>query len=254
MRIGAAVFVGAALFATSVQAQSIVSARYLEPTDVYGHGAVSQGEYARLNVTLNDGVVLNLSYANAVFEDTVPRLHDFDNDGSPEVVTVVSTFDAGARVQIFTLRDGTLVPFASNPPIGTRNRWLAIAGIADFNGDGIDDIAYVDRPHLAKVLRILSVERDGSEVKIWELATKEGLSNHQYQSPKIEGGVRLCETQAPVILTANTNWTSVMETVWQGGGLVSKRIGPYVDDGSFAAHMECDAVQTSVTRKILPLD
>jgi hypothetical protein len=239
MRLGAAFLMSAALFTLPLYAQTIQSAHYLEPTDVYGHGAVDGGEYARLRVELSNGTVLDLTYQDAVFEDTAPRLHDFDKDGASEVVTVVSTFDAGARIQIFTLRDGDLVPFASNAPIGTRNRWLAIAGIADFNGDGVSDIAYVDRPHLAKVLRLLSVGAGTRGSKVWELASIPGLSNHHYQAKNIEGGVRQCGEAPAVIVTADADWNNIMETQMDGSVLHSKIVDPYAGSHSFEPFLNC---------------
>jgi hypothetical protein len=43
---------------------------------------------------------------------------------------------------------------AATPHIGSANRWLAPIGAADLDGDGRVEIAYVDRPHLARTLRI----------------------------------------------------------------------------------------------------
>lgn len=240
MQLGAVLVAGAALCAVSANAQSIVSAKYVTSTDAYGHGAVAGGEYAELEVTLSDGKRLGVSYRSAVFEDTAPRLHDFDKDGSPEIVTVVSTFAAGARVQVFTLSEGALIPVASNAPIGTRNRWLAIAGIADFNGDGVDEVAYVDRPHLAKVLRLLSVDIDGSTGTTSELVSKSGLTNHHYQAPMIEGGVRSCEGQAPVIVTADADWKDIVETQLVDGVLRSKTGAPYSGAKSFDPFLTCE--------------
>lgn len=241
MRFGAVLFAGAALFAVPACAQSIVSAKYVTLTDAYGHGAVAGGEYATLEVTLSDGKRLVASYPDAVFEDTTPRLHDFDFDGLPEVVTVVSTFAAGARVQVFTLKDGALMPVASNPPIGTRNRWLAITGIADFNGDGVDEIAYVDRPHLVKVLRLLSVDIDGTEGFTSELASKSGLTNHHYQAPIIEGGLRECAGQSPVIVTADADWRNIVATRLVDGVLQSETVAAYAGPTSFDPYLMCDA-------------
>lgn len=241
MRLGTALFAGVALFSTQVFAQTIASARYLKPTDAYGHGAVEGGEYAELEVILSDGKRLGVSYRSAVFEDTAPRLHDFDKDGSPEVVTVVSTFEAGARVQIFALKTGTLIPIVSNLPIGTRNRWLAIAGIADFNDDGLDDIAYVDRPHLAKVLRLMSVDLDGMTGSTQDLISKDGLTNHHYSSPLIEGGVRDCGGVPPVIVTADADWQNIVETQMADGKLHSSVVAPYDGADSFQPFLTCPA-------------
>lgn len=114
-----------------------------------------------------------------MFEDTAPRLTDLDGDGAPEVVTVVSTFAQGARLQIWALRDTGLTPVAATSLIGTRHRWLAIAGVADLDGDGRMNIAYVDRPHLARVLRVVSVWRRGDDWHITPVAQAPGHTNHR---------------------------------------------------------------------------
>lgn len=84
---------------------------------------------------------------NKVFEDITPRFVDITGDGRPEILTVISNFERGARMVIL---DRDLNILAQTRPIGRRNRWLAIVGAADFDGDGQIEIAYVDRPHLKK--------------------------------------------------------------------------------------------------------
>lgn len=228
-----------AVAASPLAAADIVGARYVEPTGVYGHGAVKGGEYARMVVTLDDGTIREAAFKKSVFEDTAPRLHDFDKDGRPEIVTVVSGFATGAWVQVWTLdAEDRLVPVKSNAPIGQRHRWLAIAGIADFDGDGVDDIAYVDRPHLAKTLVVMPVKL-GQEGMLVPSARLEGLTNHHLGAAEIEGGVRDCEGAAPVIVTADASWSQVMETRWQNGELVSEPVASYDGPASFAPYLSC---------------
>ncbi|MCA0045196.1 FG-GAP repeat domain-containing protein [Celeribacter litoreus] len=227
------------LAASPLAAAEIVSATYEEPTSVYGHGAIANGEYARLKVTLDDGRSLSASFKKSVFEDTAPRLHDFDGDGAPEIVTVVSGFNTGAWVQVWTLDfEDRLVPARASAPIGQRHRWLSIAGIADFDGDGIDEIAYVDRPHLAKTLLLMPVAL-GEEGMLVPTARLEGLTNHHLGAPEIEGGVRTCKGDAPVILTADTNWQNILETRWQNGALVTKTLATYEGAASFLPFLTC---------------
>ena len=221
-------------------AADIASARYAETTNRYGHGAVPGGEYGALEVTLNDGTRLLARVSGGVFEDTSPRLHDFDGDGAPEVVTVFSGDNTGAMIRIYGLQDGTLSALGNNAPIGTRHRWLAVAGIADFNGDGLDEIAYVDRPHLARRLRLVTVDASQASLFFEEIASVGGLTNHKYGSPDIEGGVRICPDQAPVVVTASANWSRVMEARLVDGAFEIAPIGTYKDPSDLATALRCD--------------
>ena len=68
---------------------------------------------------------------------------DFDGDGRTDVALVVTPHQRG-ELQIWTLRDGALVKLAdiddvSNHVFGSRH--LRLSAIADFNGDGVPDIA-----------------------------------------------------------------------------------------------------------------
>lgn len=221
-------------------AADISAARYVEPTDRYGHGAVPGGEYGALEVTLRDGSRLLARVTGGVFEDTTPRLHDFDGDGTPEVVAVFSGDTTGAMIRIFGLQDGTLTALGNNAPIGTRHRWLAVAGIADFNGDGLDEIAYVDRPHLARRLRLVTVDASQSSLTFKEIASVGGLTNHKYGSPDIEGGVRICKDEAPVVVTASANWSRVMEARLIEGEFQIAPIGKYTGPSSLTAALNCN--------------
>lgn len=221
-------------------AADIAAARYVEPTDRYGHGAVAGGEYGALEVALGDGTRLLARVTGGVFEDTAPRLHDVDGDGAPEVVTVFSGDNTGAMIRIFGLQGGTLTALGNNAPIGTRHRWLAVAGIADFNGDGLDEIAYVDRPHLARRLRLVTVDASQEPLAFKEIASVGGLTNHKYGSPDIEGGVRICPDQPPVVVTASANWSRVMEARLIDGEFEIGPIDKYTGPSSLAAALRCD--------------
>lgn len=212
--------------AQPLQAQEVVTAaRYISPSAEYGHGALPNGEYAGLEVTTTRGTQ-RVRLEGQVFEDTAPRLADLDGDGLPEVVTVVSIFDRGAQIMVWALRDGALAPIAWNAPIGTRHRWLAIAGLADLDDDGRIDIAYVDRPHLARVLRVVTVWRAGDDWHIQPVASAEGHTNHRNGAPAIEGGVLDCG-QGPEILTADRTWQRVLATRLDAGRLRTRDLGPY---------------------------
>ena len=214
-----------------------LTARYVDPTDAYGHGAVANGEYAGLEVTWQ-GQAHTFQYRDAVFEDTNPRLFDFNGNGTAEVVTVLSGFNDGARIAIFGVSSDVIAPIALGAPFGQRNRWYAIAGIADFDGDGAAEIAYVDRPHLAKTLRFLEVTQVDDTWTLMPDGAVEGLINHHLGSAVIEGGLRDCNQ--PEVVTANADWTRIMITSHDGTGYTTRDVGSYSGPDSLTAALACD--------------
>ena len=225
-------------------APQISAARYIEPTDAYGHGAVAGGEYSALEIIWSTGARQVLRASGGIFEDTHPRLADLDGDNRPELVTVVADFTAGARIQVYAQPDATqphAQPVAATAPIGQRHRWLAIAGIADLDGDGRVEIAYVDRPHLARVLRVVRAypAAGGTGWQLAEIAQQQGHSNHQLRAPQIEGGLRHCGG-LPQIITADAAWRQILATrLGRDGRLRSRSLGPYEGPASMARALRC---------------
>jgi FG-GAP-like repeat len=81
---------------------------------------------------------------------------DFDGDGRPEIA-VVETPHSDGHLVLYALADGKLVPKSrhgdfSNHAVGSRE--LGMSAIADFNGDGIVDIALPNATR--RVLRLVS--------------------------------------------------------------------------------------------------
>ncbi|MEQ8813887.1 MAG: VCBS repeat-containing protein [Thalassobaculum sp.] len=139
--------------------QGVVRAWYERPTGRYGHGVLGDAiEGGSLVAVDPEGRrhehVLPVS---RVFEDITPRLADLDGDGRNEVVAIRSDLASGAAVAVYGIRDGALVEIAATAPIGSANRWLSIAAIADFLGDGVPRIAVVRTPHLSGVLELLEL-------------------------------------------------------------------------------------------------
>ncbi|WP_417248020.1 FG-GAP repeat domain-containing protein [Celeribacter sp.] len=229
-----------ALVAAPAIAQEAVTADYVRPTNAYGHGALLDGEFEGLRVTFSDGSEREIHVRSGVFEDTAPRLYDFDGDGAPEIVTVFSTNVGGAMIQIWGAGGGKLTIVGQNRPIGQRHRWLSIAGIADFDGDGLPEIAYIDRPHLTKELVLLEVEPAEDRLHISEIARVAGLTNHHYGASVIEGGVRTCDGAAPVIVTADADWSQIVETRYEGDTITHEAVAPYQGSDSFAPYLACD--------------
>jgi hypothetical protein len=133
-----------------------VEAWYGRPTERYRHGvlgdAVEGGSLVVIDArgTKNEAVLPS----EMVFEDITPRIADLDGDGTNEVVAIRTDVRAGAALAIYGLRDGRIVELAASPPIGTANRWLSIASIADFRGEGRNTIAVVKMPHIGGILEL----------------------------------------------------------------------------------------------------
>ena len=224
-------------------AAQITAATYAEPTARYPHGVLGTPvNHAALDVTLADGTHRRVRWAaGMVFEDTAPRLVDLDGDGAPEVITVESHDSQGARLAIWGL-DGAqnLVARAATPFLGTRFRWLAVAGAADLDGDGLVEIAYVDRPHLDRVLRILRYRPLGAgSVALEPVAAVAGLTNHRFGDPAISGGLRAC-ADGNLVVTASADWSRVMATRLDGGSAVTVDLGPNDSPAALSDALDCD--------------
>jgi hypothetical protein len=153
------------------------------PTTRYRHYVLgSSYEAASVVARLRDGRTVNLTLPeNSVFEDRQPRLADLDGDGRDEIVLVRSYLDRGATLAIVGLVGDRLEIVAEGPPIGFANAWINPAGIADFDGDGKLDIAYVQMPHVLGRLRVWTL-RDG---KLVEIASLPDVSNHAHGSREL---------------------------------------------------------------------
>ncbi len=222
-------------------AQTAVSAAYEDPTTRYPHGALGDDiEHATLAVTLSNGRTLRATWeAPVVFEDTAPRLVDLNGDGRPEILAVEAHERQGGRLAVWGVAEDRLVPLAATPWIGQRFRWLAPLGAADLDGDGAMEIAYVDRPHLAKILRVWRFTFSSpEEATLTEIATARGLTNHRLRDPQIPGGIRIC-TDGPEMITANADWSRVIATrLTSDGTLASRDIGPW-QPGALNAALVC---------------
>ncbi len=220
------------LMAQGVSAQAIAKAEYAAPTTRYAHGVLGDAvEWGALRLSLKDGRRLTMTLPeNLVFEDVAPRLADLDSDGAPEVIVVESSLTQGARLAIY----GPKGRITATPHIGKRNRWLAPIGAADMDGDGAIEIAYIDRPHLAKILRLWRYHNG----QLTEVATAPDLTNHKIGWDHIPGGIRHCAT-GPQIITANGDWSQIMATQVSGAGLTSRPVADYTGPDSLTAALTC---------------
>lgn len=221
-----------AAFTATAATADITAARYTDETTRYAHGVLGDAvEYGALDMVTDTEQVLRVTLPqNKVFEDIAPRLFDVDRDGHREVIVVESSQTEGARLAIY---DASGLR-AATPPIGTRNRWLAPIGAADLDGDGRIEIAYIDRPHLAKVLRVWRFENDA----LTEIATVPGLTNHRIGEDFISGGVRDCG-DGPELITADGGWHNIVGTRLQDDVLITRKIGVFQGRSSFEEALAC---------------
>ncbi len=214
-----------------------VSARFAEPTTRYAHGVLGDAiEYGALEISAPTSkgarktVTVRLPDAR-VFEDIAPRLVDVTGDGQPEVVVVETLMDKGAQLAIYDSKGRKL---AATPHIGQRNRWLAPIGAADFDGDGHIEIGYIDRPHLAKTLRLWRFKNG----KLHEVAALEGLTNHKIGWDFIASGLRDCGA-GPEMITADAAWKHIMATRFDGKTVAARRVAAYTGPDSIQRALSC---------------
>ena len=200
----------------------------------YGHAVLgATPEWDLLRVTWgSDGRVSEFRQDAHVFEDIAPRVVDLDGDNRPEIIVVQSSFSQGARLVVLRTTDG--LSATATPYIGQRNRWLAPIGAADLDEDGKAEIAYIDRPHLAKQLRIWRFA-DGALSPVADL---DGLTNHRIGWDFIAGGVRTCGTR-PELILASADWSRVVAASLTKGRIATRDLGPYRGPPSLTKARTC---------------
>jgi hypothetical protein len=161
----------------------IAEAWLADPTTRYRHFVLgSPYEAASIVAQLRDGRTLKLTLPhNSVFEDRQPRLADIDGDGRDDIVLVRSYVDRGSALAIVSVVGDQLRIVAETPPTGRPHTWINPAGIADFDGDGRLDVAYVQMPHVLGRLRLWTMQSG----KLVETASLPDASNHVAGSREI---------------------------------------------------------------------
>ncbi|MEM7378646.1 MAG: VCBS repeat-containing protein [Pseudomonadota bacterium] len=234
-RLGVVVFTAIVPAAHATDGE-IVAASYAGPTTRYAHAVLGDDvEWGSLRLAVRAcadceetrEVVIQLP-ERRVFEDLAPRVVTVNAAGDRAALVVESDRAEGARLALYTA-DGVL---AATPFIGTANRWLAPIGAADLDGDGAVEFAYIDRPHLAKTLRVWQL--DGN--RLAEEARAAGFSNHRIGWDYIEGGLRDCGDGVEMVV-ASGNWRHVV-AVRHDGTLTPRVLGPY-SAAAMAAAMAC---------------
>ncbi|MGI3185917.1 FG-GAP repeat domain-containing protein [Nioella aestuarii] len=217
---------------------AIAQAWFDAPVTRYRHfvlGRTHEPETLHVNAIGNQGLcghALTLD-ADHVFEDVAPRLADLDGDGTNEVIVARSHHRLGAQLAVYRWTGTDLTLAATTPYIGRSNRWLAIIGAADLDDDGAMEIAYIDRPHLARTLRIWRYEDGG----LTEIAAANGLTNHRIGEGYISSGIRDCG-EGPEFLTADTGWSRLISTRLSDGALIARDLGPW-SQGALSQALDC---------------
>jgi hypothetical protein len=224
----------------SSQPPVIHGVQLILPTDRYDHAVLGDAlEWGGLHLSISDcplcgrvpepfDATITLPETR-VFEDIEARLSDVTGDGLPEVIVVETDLNLGASLAVY----GPEGKIAATPFIGQPNRWLAPAGIADFDGDGRVEIAYVDRPHLLGELVFVRLE--GKRLR--EVARLGGLSNHRIGEDTITGGVRTCGKAVELVL-ASKDFDRLMLVSYEQGQPEATDLGPF-SQGAVDAALDC---------------
>jgi len=218
----------------------VVWASLTQPTDRYDHRVFGDLlPWNQLEIAVNTCIacaglrlrdVFVVLPPGRVFEDIEARVADLDGDGRKEVIVVETDIARGATLAIYDATGKR----AATEPVGQTHRWLAPAGIGDFDGDGRVEIAYVDRPHLARELVIVRYAAG----RLTEIDRSPGYTNHRLGDRQISGGLRTCAGVTDLIL-ASDDWSRILAVRLLAGRITRTDLGPLTRAADLRRAMDC---------------
>jgi len=223
--------------AAYIQTVGPVQARLSGPTTRYDHdilGGIPRWTTLSISAVKGGKAVSVTLPKNLVFEDIGPRFWDVTGNGTPEIVVVESSPAKGARLAVWSWQGSRLKRLAATAHIGRTHRWLAPLAVGDFDGDGRAEIAYVDRPHLARELVFLRLEYG----HLRALSRLRGVTNHRIGDTAISGGARNCGTGDEAILV-NSDWSKIIAVTLNGSRPDYRTLGRYTGPASLKSALAC---------------
>jgi len=189
------------------------------PTSRYPHAALGSRQHAAsLHVLPSLARAQLLTYSlplHRVFEDRIPRLVDLDGDGRDEIILVEAEALKGAALVVYGLRNGSVTELARGPYAGSSFRWLNPVGVADFDGDGLLDLASVTTPHIGGALTLHHYRPPRLE----PYARTTDVSNHRMGELEQQLAVILSQAgQRPAILIPDMQLTALQALRWDPPG------------------------------------
>ena len=184
---------------------------------IYGHGLLPV-----VRMTISDPDAWASTYSRLTA----------DLEHAPTPITV----DGLASMTLVGIPVNFAPTFTSTPPASTPEDAAFSYSItaADLDGDGAMDVAFIDRPHLAKTLRIWRYEN----ATLTQVAALRGVTNHRIGEVDIAGGIRTCNG-TPEMLLASANWSDLVAVRWGTNGFTQKRLGSTTTRAAFGQAMAC---------------